>query len=342
MQRCFDLAKLAGKEVKSNPQVGAVIVYKNTIIGEGYHQYFGGLHAEVNALNSVKQDDRHLLKDSQLYISLEPCCIHRKTPACTDAIIRSGIKEVIYSVDDPNPDVAGRSELILSEHNIKVTKGILSHEGARLIKPFIANLSGRPYVILKFAQSSDAYIGKRGKRVTISNQYSQILNHKWRSAVDGILIGYQTALVDDPLLTNRLWSGHNPIRIVLDPKDELPSDIKLFSDDFSTVVITDVVDSQLNDSNNEKISLSPSDNFIPELLQILYKKGVYRLIIEGGSKTIQKFMEANLWDESRIITSNVPLRSGIKAPFITGLPIEKYMLQNDEITHVINKNQHYE
>ncbi|MDA8692645.1 bifunctional diaminohydroxyphosphoribosylaminopyrimidine deaminase/5-amino-6-(5-phosphoribosylamino)uracil reductase RibD [Saprospiraceae bacterium] len=337
MQRCFDLAQLAGKNVKSNPQVGAVIVYNDKIIGEGYHKVFGDHHAEINAFNSVKDKDKHLLKDSTLYISLEPCCISRKTPPCTDAIIQSGIKEVVYSVEDPNADIAGRSEKLLAEHNINVTKGILSRKGAQLILPFKANLKVRPYVILKFAQSSDAYIGKRGKRVIISNEYSQILNHKWRSEVDGILIGYQTALADDPQLNNRLWTGDTPLRIVLDPKDELSDNIKLRADDLSTLFVNDEVKKTLTNAHKELINIAPTENFISDLLEMLYKKSVYSLIVEGGAKTIRKFIEANLWDEARVITSNTPLRSGIKAPYITGIPISKYSILNDEVTHVLNK-----
>ncbi len=338
MQRCFDLAKLAGKNVKSNPKVGAVLVYQDRIIGEGYHEAYGGPHAEINALNSVSPEEKEFIKDSTLYVSLEPCCIDRKTPPCTDGIIEHGIKEVIFSVQDPNPDVAGQSIEILKARGLTVSHGLLSNQGEQLIRPFKANLNKRPYVILKFAQSSDAYIGKRGKTVSISNNYSKILSHRWRSEVDGILVGYQTALIDDPQLNTRLWSGDDPLRIVLDPRAELPLHLKVCSDDAPTLFVNDVGTADSDSFNKDRIKISADESFIQNLLRILFDKGIYSLIVEGGTKTIQKFLETDLWDEARVITNNQPLRSGIKAPYIIGLPYTVSRIKDDEITYVYRRN----
>jgi len=339
MQRCFDLARLAGKAVKSNPQVGAVIVHNDTIIGEGYHKKFGGPHAEINALNSVGEADKKLLNESTLLISLEPCCIDRKTPPCTNAIVESGIKKVIFSVKDPNPEVAGKSIKILEDHGITVSHGLLEKEGMKLIKPFKANLEDRPYVILKWAQSSDAYIGKRGKTISISNDYSKIMSHRWRSEVDAILIGYQTALVDDPQLNTRLWDGEDPLRVVLDPKGELPDNLHIYSDERPTLFINDKSNGKELLANKEIVAISSeNDDFIEQLLLTLYRKGINKLIVEGGTKTLYKFIDKNLWNEARIITNNQPLKSGIKAPYITGIPYGSYQIIDDEITYVYPKS----
>jgi len=334
MRRCFDLALLGSKNVKSNPNVGAVLVHNDRIIGEGYYQYYGGQHAERNALRSVKSEDKHLIKSSTLYVSLEPCCIHGKTPPCTDLINEKGIKNLVISVEDPNPKIKGEGLEKLNAAGVTITKGILQAEGLGIIKPFIANLAQRPYIILKFAQSSDAYFGKRGKSVWLSNQWSKVQVHKWRSEVDGILIGYNTAVTDNPELTTRAYPGDNPNRIVIDKNLSSNHNLKLWSDKIATTFVTD---------NSEKIAY-PKDTLImnnweefnlKELLSSLYKKGVFRLLIEGGADTIKRFADQDLWDEARILKTDKVLKSGIRAPIIKGQKSNVYRLENDliEIIH---------
>lgn len=335
MRRCFDLAVLAENNVGSNPQVGAVLVHENRIIGEGYHRKFGDNHAEVNAITNAIDKYDSVPQDAQLYVSLEPCCIHRKTPACTNLIIKHNIKKVYFSVLDPNPEVRGKSVVLLKSEGIQVQHGILADEGRQLIQPFLANLAQRPYVILKYAQSSDAYIGKRGKEISISNNYSKILSHKWRSQVDGILVGYQTALIDDPKLNTRMYHGDSPMRIVLDPKSNLPNNLNLCSDDGVTLFITDNVEKPLS-LHKEYISISESESHISDILKLLFQRGISRLLIEGGARTIQKFINSNNWDEARIITSIEPLSSGIRAPYLSGKIAESYTLQKDTISIIYN------
>jgi len=335
MQRCIDLAKLSGKAVRSNPNVGAILVYKGTIIGEGYHRAYGSHHAEIEAIQNVNENDRKHISDSTLYVSLEPCCIERKTPACTEAIIKSKIKKVVISATDPNPDVSGKSIKLLKEKGVTVITDVLTKQGNDLIRPFRAALNKRPYVIIKFAQSSDAYFGKRGQQVWISNEYSKKLSHKWRTEADGILVGYQTALIDDPQLTARSWEGDNPTRIVMDRDLSLPKNLKLFQDGNKTIVITQKNDVPVND---HIYYLTPDSYDLNSILSELYKKGIHRLIIEGGKATINQYINENLWDEARIITSSNALGSGIRSPFIVGHRYDTEQVINDRIDYVYNRN----
>jgi len=330
IHRCFQLAKLAGKEVKSNPNVGAVIVHKDRIIGEGYHQKFGEAHAEINALNSVLTSDQHLIKNSTIYVSLEPCCMHRKTPPCSDAIIKSGIKKVVFSSKDPNPDVDGKSISILERNGIEVVAGVEQKQGDDLIKPFVAQLKKRPYIILKWAQSSDGYIGKRGKQVWLSNEYSKQLSHQWRTEIDGILIGHNTALADNPQLNVRLVKGYDPQRIVLTNDIAKLNKTKLYKDSSSTIFISDTIPENLN-SINEFLKFSLNKDNIGELLTKLWEKGIHRLMIEGGSKTLNKFIVSELWDESRILRTEKVLNSGIRAPSLTGRKFDQRILLDNEV-----------
>ncbi len=338
MQRCFDLALLAKNKVKSNPNVGAVIVYKDNIIGEGYHKEYGQAHAEVNALASVNPSDRHLLKDATLYVSLEPCCIDSKTPPCTNAIIKSGIKKVVVSTSDPHQPMRGKGLKILEDEGIKVIHGILQKKGDQLIKPFAANLSKRPYIIIKFAQSKDGYFGKRGQRVQLSNKYSQVLVHKWRSEIDGILIGYHTAMIDNPMLTTRVHPGTNPIRIVIDLKLELPRNLLVWTNENPTYFVTNTNYNQQLPPNKFLIYQESEELNLGHLMSQLFDIGINRLLVEGGAKTINHFINHKLWDEARIITNNTPLGKGIRAPRISGYPYQEEQVIYDKISYIYNHN----
>jgi len=332
MSRCLDLAKLGGKAVKQNPKVGAVIVYNNRIIGEGYHQKYGSHHAEVNAVNSVKPEDKHLIAESEIYVSLEPCCIVSKTPACTDLIIRSGIKKVFVGCLDPNPKVAGRGLNILKEHGIEVSSGILEEACKNMIRPFKTHiLKKRPYVILKFAQSADGYISKKEAQTSISGAQSQILNHKWRTEIDGILIGTNTAVIDNPKLTSRAFPGDNPIRLVIDKQERIPKTHHLLSDNGHTVIFSNNAQYKLQSNTNKITQAIDLENEIEGILNYCFNSGINLLLIEGGRQVINSFVKSGLWDECRVIKAPILLGEGVKAPIIEMQLQDRYRLGEDEV-----------
>ncbi len=300
MSRCIELAKLGAGNVSTNPMVGAVVVHNGKIIGEGYHRKCGGPHAEVNAINSVK--DPALLPESEIYVSLEPCAHFGKTPPCADLIIEKKIKKVYVGCLDPFSKVDGKGIQKLRAAGVEVVVGVLEKECQDLNRRFFTSVNlKRPYVILKWAQSIDGYIDKDCKPVRISNHQTEILNHKWRSEEDAILVGYNTALRDNPSLTNRLWAGKNPLRVVLDRDGLLPKNLKIFDDSARTVVLD-----------------FHGDDMPQNVLTALNEMKVQSLIIEGGASTHRRFIKAGLWDEARIFVADVMLGGGTKAAEIRG------------------------
>ncbi len=338
MHRCFQLARKAGKAVKSNPQVGSVLVHNDRIIGEGYHEYYGGPHAEVNALKSVSPKDQKFVVDSTLYVSLEPCCIVGKTPACTDLISRYGIKSVVVAVTDPNEKMNGHSISLLRAKGIQITTGVLEKEGYDLIRPFVSNLSKRPYVILKWAQSKDGYMGKKGKQIWLSNAYTKVKTHNWRAEIDGIMVGHNTVFADDPQLTTRLVPGDNPIRIVATKAISELSNSLLYKDEISTLFISGKPHN-FHGHSNEQLLYEMSEDNLSEILDNLYSKGIHRLMIEGGSKTLKLFVINNLWDEARIIRTQKQLFSGLRAPMVSGRIYKQENIDGDCIHYLFpNEN----
>ena len=300
MSRCISLARLGAGNVSTNPMVGAVVVHNGKIIGEGYHRKCGGPHAEVNAINSVK--DPALLPESEIYVSLEPCAHFGKTPPCADLIIEKKIKKVYVGCLDPFSKVDGKGIQKLRAAGVEVVVGVLEKECQELNRRFFTSVNlKRPYVILKWAQSIDGYIDKDCKPVRISNHQTEILNHKWRSEEDAILVGYNTALRDNPSLTNRLWAGKNPLRVVLDRDGSLPKNLKIFDDSARTVVLD-----------------FHGDDMPHNVLSALNEMKVQSLIIEGGASTHRRFIKAGLWDEARIFVADVMLGGGTKAAEIRG------------------------
>ncbi len=332
MLRCIELAKKAGKATKTNPLVGAVVVYNDRIIGEGYYEIFGGAHAEVNAINSVKKEHIDLLKDATLYVSLEPCCIYAKTPPCTNKIIESGIKHVVIGCLDPNEKMNGKSIEILKQHDIKVELSSYEKEAKFLINKFKANLKNKPYIILKWAQSYDNFIGHQSKQLWLTNESSKMLSHKWRTEVDGILIGKNTALIDNPQLTARLYEGDNPIRILLDTHLTVPKHYHLFTDGNKTKVFNKI--KAALEKNVEYVM--PGEN-LDNILQTLYSHGIYNVIVEGGSTILKSFIENNLWDEARIFKTQYRLledhneKELIVAPSLEGKLLDKKQIGDDEL-----------
>ena len=335
MHRCFELAKRGGKYVKSNPQVGAVIVYNGEIIGEGWHQNFGKAHAEINAINSVSPNSKHLLKDASIYVSLEPCNSTGKTGPCSDAILKAGINQVIVSCLDPT--IKGKSLEYLQSKGVEIQSGICESEGQELLKPFVANhLEKRPYTILKYAQSSDFYMGRTDQQVWLSNTFTKVLTHKWRSECDGILIGVNTLNTDNPKLTTREYPGENPRPIIIDPNYRGNLDSYLYSNSAEKPIVVTKVP-----TNNQQLADCIFDiekQELSELMTILYSEfDISRLMIEGGATTLSHFIKNGLWDECRQITSNKQLEKGLKAPFLQGHRGKSINLDSDKIQYIYNR-----
>lgn len=334
MKRCFDLARLGAGSVSPNPMVGAVLSYQGKIIGEGFHQRYGGAHAEVNAVASVRAKDRHLIPQSTLYVSLEPCCIYGKTPPCTNLIIQEKIPKVVISCLDLTPEVKGQGIEILRQHNIEVITGVLEAEGKRLAAYRNTSVSQqRPYVILKMAVTPNGYFALPDrKQFWITHPATKRLVHRWRSEADGILVGTTTALMDNPELNNRLYFGKSPLRIILDKNLSLPKNLNLFVDNQNSLIVTN---KKIEGGTNEPLQYlqMPFENdFWPHLMQRLwqdYKIGV--LLIEGGSKILESIIASDLWDEARILIGQKSIENGIKAPIVPGLPEQKYQLGWDEL-----------
>jgi len=335
MQRCFDLAKLAANQTQTNPMVGAVLVYNDSIIGEGYHEAYGENHAEINAINSVKEKDKSLIPESTLYISLEPCFHEGKTPPCVERILSEKIKHVFISCLDPFEKVAGKSVAKLQDSGVKVHLGLLENHGKQLIRKFVANtIEKRSYILIKFAQSRDGFMGKENEAVWLTDIYSKTLSHKWRSELDGIMVGTQTAITDNPELTNRLYAGRSPQRIVLDRNERIPKTHKLISDDLPCLVFTSKKDYQIKKT---KTLVYLTDWSLEKILKELYNRNVYSILVEGGKQLIQSFIDQNLWDEYRVLKAPIVLGTGIKAPLLQAQISQEYRLGEDSITYGYRK-----
>lgn len=323
MSRCLLLAKKGKGKTSPNPMVGCVIVYNNTIIGEGYHKGFGCSHAEVEAIKNVK--DKKLLKKSTLYVNLEPCNHHGKTPPCTDLIIDEKIPNVVIGSIDPNSKVSGKGIEKLKKNKINITLGVLKKECMELNKRFFCyHLKKRPYIILKWAESADGYISPhnqtKGSIFWITSKQTNIISHKWRSEEDTIAVGINTINNDDPELTNRFWTGKSPYPVVIDPKNKLNLNSKLLK---RHKKIYHFIDKKIVESNHRSIKID-FNNSIKELLFNLYKDNISSILIEGGRITIQKFIDSNFWDEARLLVGEKKIENGIKSPSIRGVSwIEK-------------------
>lgn len=321
MHRAFELACLGQGKVSPNPMVGCVIVHEGRIIGEGYHQIFGGPHAEVNAVNAVK--DTSLLPESTAYVTLEPCSHFGKTPPCADLLIKHRVSKVVIANVDPNPKVSGNGIRKLLDAEVEVQTGLLEEMGNEVNKRFFtAYRQNRPFVILKWAQTTDGFVARENfDSKWISNAYSRQLVHKWRSEEDAILVGTNTARYDNPSLTTRDWHGHNPVRIVLDSKLMLNSSLHLFDKSQRTICITtQSKESELNIEYKTVTEMSPAN-----ILDILYQENLHSVIIEGGAQVLHRFIESNFWDEARVFISEQTFGKGIAAPVIAD---ETFSVQN--------------
>jgi diaminohydroxyphosphoribosylaminopyrimidine deaminase/5-amino-6-(5-phosphoribosylamino)uracil reductase len=317
--RCIQLAKNGLCNAAPNPMVGAVIVHNDTIIGEGYHIRCGEAHAEVNAIRSVK--DESLLKDSTIYVSLEPCSHYGKTPPCADLIINKGIPRVVVGCQDPFALVAGRGIQKMRDAGIEVKVGVLEEECRQLIRRFITfHTERRPFITLKWAESADGYIDLHrtgGQPYIFSSPLSSMLVHKRRAEHSAILVGRRTALLDNPSLTVRNWHGKSPVRLVIDKNLTLPKHLSLFDGSTRTLVFT-----QREDTPNlfqvEFIQLDFNRDILPQIFEVLYQEKLQTLMVEGGSILLQSFIDSGCWDEAYIEHSSDYLKDGIKAPKLTG------------------------
>ena len=311
MQRCLQLALKGLGNVSPNPMVGCVIIHENKIIGEGYHQKYGEAHAEVNAINSVQ--DKSLLKSSTLYVSLEPCNHFGKTPPCADLILKYEIPNVVIGIHDPFEKVNGSGIKKLLDAGVHVTVGVLEEKCQEINKRFfIFQEEKRPYIILKWAQSKDGFIGKKNESIRISNELTRVINDTWRTQEDAVLIGGETARTDNPHLTVRKIEGRNPIRIILSDSGNLPSHLNLCDGKATTIVY-----SKNNNSHaNCQSVLIPNKNNLQFILSDLHKRNIQSIIVEGGSSVLNQFIQENLWDEIRIFESESLLEDGVLAPTI--------------------------
>jgi diaminohydroxyphosphoribosylaminopyrimidine deaminase / 5-amino-6-(5-phosphoribosylamino)uracil reductase len=336
MQRCLDLAQKAIGYVAPNPLVGCVIVHHNKIIGEGYHQQFGEAHAEVNAINSVT--NKELLKDAELYVNLEPCAHCGKTPPCTEPIIHYKIPKIIIGSLDPNPLVSGKGISQLKNIGCIVQSGVLEKECREINKRFITfHEKHRPYIILKWAETKDGFIDIERKSdakvapTPVMNEKLKPLVHRWRSEEQAIMIGTNTAIKDNPQLDVRFWKGKNPIRIVLDKNLRIPNNFHVLDQSIKTIVFTE--EEKTSSENLEYISIDFSGQLIQQILQILYKKNIQSIIIEGGTQLLKSFIDQDLWDEASIITGNKYFEKGVKAPAFNSTPTNTEFFQDDSIKY---------
>ena len=321
MARCIELARGGEGNTAPNPMVGAVIVHKGKIIGEGFHRKCGEAHAEVNAVASVR--DEALLRDSTIYVSLEPCSHYGKTPPCAELIIRKGIPRVVVGTLDPFPEVSGRGVRMLREAGIEVVTGVLEEEARALNPAFMTfQIRKRPYVYLKWAQSADGFMDIRREdasvpSVLLSSAETLRRVHRLRSEVAAIMVGTRTALLDNPSLTVRHWAGRSPVRVVLDRTLKLPVGSHLLDGAVRTLVFTAVeVESRLN---VEYVQIDFGQEVLSQVLQYLYEQNLNSLMVEGGAELLESFFDAGLWDEAWVETAPVVLGAGVKAPAVPGV-----------------------
>jgi diaminohydroxyphosphoribosylaminopyrimidine deaminase/5-amino-6-(5-phosphoribosylamino)uracil reductase len=334
MRRCIELATLGAGNVAPNPMVGAVLVHNGQIIGEGYHKAYGGPHAEVNCIASVTEKNKHLIPDASIYVSLEPCAHYGKTPPCADLIIREKIKKVYVGTRDPFVEVNGKGIEKLSAAGIEVTSGILETECKDLNKRFFTfHTKHRPYIILKWAQTTDHKIGNAGNnRLIITNEFTDRIVHRWRSEEAGIMAGTNTVMLDDPQLTNRLWHGHSPVRVIVDMDLRLPSSLHVFDGSVKTIVFN-----ALKHEENDNLffyQVTRDVNLVHQVVNGLYQMKILSVMIEGGARLIQSFIDEGMWDEARVITNSklISKEPAIASPILTDSRlVDEEMISDDLI-----------
>ena len=334
MHRCLELAQLGAGYVAPNPMVGAVLVHEGRIIGEGWHKEYGKAHAEVNCINAVQEEDRQFISQSILYVSLEPCAHYGKTPPCTDLIIRHKIPKVVIGCRDPFKEVDGKGIEKLKAAGIEVETAVLEEECRELNKRFFTfHKKQRSFIILKWAQTADGFIaGDDSKRILISNEFSNRLVHKWRSEEAAIMVGTNTALRDDPALTTRLWHGPSPVRLVIDMNLRLPGSLKVFDGSERTIVFNTIKEDEK--PNLSFIKLDKEKQFVPQLMDVLYRLPLQSVLVEGGAALLQTFIESGVWDEARVIVNGeLSIGNGLPAPVLKN---EQLVMEEKNSTDTIS------
>lgn len=317
MFRCIQLAKLGASYASPNPMVGSVLVFNNRIIGEGYHEKFGEPHAEVNCINSVVENDIELIEKSILFVSLEPCGHIGKTPACVDMIIEKKIPEVVIGCNDSFEKVNGKGIEKLKNAGIKVTVGVLEMQCRNLNKQFfLFNEKKRPYIFLKWAETSDGFIAnKNGVPLKISNEITNRWVHKWRSENVAILVGTNTVLNDNPNLNVRNWVGKNPTRFIIDLNLNIPIDSNIFSNNASTIVVN--YKNNMVQGNITYYKIYKNEDLFEAIFRYAFTNNISSILVEGGTNTINGFLNTNLWDEAMIIkNTQLSIGEGIFAPVL--------------------------
>lgn len=335
INRCIEIAGNGLGTTYPNPMVGAVVVYNHQIIGEGWHRKAGEPHAEVLAINAVENPE--LLSKSTIYVSLEPCSHFGKTPPCADLIIEKGIKKVVVGSVDPNEKVAGRGIKKLLEAGCQVSVGVLEKDCNQLNKRFFTfHIKKRPFIILKWAESTDGFIApllkNENRPVWISNPQSRQLVHKWRTEEQAVLVGTQTVLSDNPKLNVRDWTGNPPVRIVIDCSLRIPKNLSVWDGGQETIFMVDKTVELPNFSTNIHFeAIDFSENVPAQIAAVLYKHQLQSVIIEGGRKTLQSFIDAGLWDEARVFTGNIKLETGISSPQFSGKLQSEERIKEDRL-----------
>jgi|SRR5690554_199392 len=336
MQRALFLAQKGRFSVSPNPRVGAVIVHDNKIIGEGYHRQYGEAHAEVNAINCVK--DKTLLKKASIYVTLEPCSHYGNTPPCADLILQHNIPRVVIANKDPFEKVNGSGIERLSAKGVEVISGVLKEEAAKINRRFFTfHQKKRPYIILKWAETADGFIGRSSDDPNkadswITSAASKQLVHLWRAEEDGILVGKNTALIDNPTLSTREVVGKNPSRILIDRNLEVANDFKILNDEATTFIFNAIKNEKKQLLNYFKIDFSSNEKVLVDILSELHHQNIQSIIVEGGSETLQSFIDLKLWDEARVFSAEKKFYKGIKAPDFRGNKISTISIQKDVLS----------
>jgi len=336
MTRALELATLGRGFVSPNPLVGCVIVHDDRmgprIIGEGWHKRYGEAHAEVDAVRSVQAEDAHLLPAATVYVTLEPCSHFGKTPPCADLLIEKRVWRVVICNNDPNPLVAGRGLAKLRAAGITVETGILAEKGRDLNRRFFTQMEQqRPYIMLKWAETADGFIGgPNGQAVAISGPLAQRMVHRWRSEEPAIMVGTNTARIDNPRLNVRLWNGPNPTRIVIDKAGQLSPSLHVFDGSQPTLCYT--YQPARIETTTTFIQLSERDALLPQLMADLHGRGLQSVLVEGGAALLTSLLDANLWDEMRVFRSPMLLQQGVKAPSVQGRLMSRKQVGNDELS----------
>jgi diaminohydroxyphosphoribosylaminopyrimidine deaminase/5-amino-6-(5-phosphoribosylamino)uracil reductase len=334
MSRCIELASRGAGYVAPNPRVGAVLVHENRIIGEGYHEKYGGPHAEVNCINSVAENDRNLISDGTLYVSLEPCAHFGKTPPCADLIIKHQITKVYVGCRDPFPDVNGKGIEKLQASGVDVTLNVLEVECKSINKRFFTfHTQHRPYIILKWAETADRKVGNQGdNRLMITNGFTNTMVHKWRSEEAAVMAGTNTVMLDDPQLTNRLWNGPQPARVVIDMNLRLPSSLHVFDRSVPTIVFNALKHQE--EDNLLYYQVTRDVSIVHQVVNGLKQMNILSVMIEGGTRLLQSFLDEEMWDEARVLTNTKLIygEGGVASPIMENGKLQnEYYILNDLI-----------